>query len=154
MLGPSRNINPPLYMYIGHAQVPPCMPQTTIHIEPKIWFRHGKVVWKSMQGMSRSHKTLPWKWTRLCIRFEDGEEDPSSVRVVLYSNMRCICLNMFCVSFEYENEEHLVLECPLYNSIGNRFPSIFQNVVLICNLNSFFKLYFMDATTLHYSKEF
>ena len=53
-----------------------------------------------------------------------------------------------------------MLECPLYNTIRDRFPSLFQNATL-GNLKSFFQMnhqvdinfYLMEATTLHYSRE-
>lgn len=58
-----------------------------------------------------------------------------------------------------ENEAHFVLKCPLYNSVGDRFSSIFQDVVLD-NLKSFFQkdkkliLAFISRTiALHYSRE-
>ena len=38
-----------------------------------------------------------------------------------------------------ENEAHFVLECPLDNSITDRFPTLFQNVVL-SSLKSLFQL--------------
>ena len=37
------------------------------------------------------------------------------------------------------NEAEFVLECPLYNSIGDRFLSLFQ-IVVLGNLMSFFQL--------------
>ena len=59
-----------------------------------------------------------------------------------------------------ENEARLVLECPLYNPIKDKFPSLFENVI-IRSLKSFFQsdhqvdihLYLTEATTLcHYRK--
>lgn len=45
-----------------------------------------------------------------------------------------------CCSYKViENEAPFVLECPLYNSISDRFPSLFQNVVL-GSLKFFFQL--------------
>ena len=35
----------------------------------------------------------------------------------------------FCSYNAIENEAHLVLECPLYNPIRDKFPSLFENVV-------------------------
>ena len=43
-------------------------------------------------------------------------------------------------------EAHFVLECPLYNSIGDRLPTLFQNVIL-GNLKSFFHLTIKLITT-------
>ena len=59
-----------------------------------------------------------------------------------------------------EIEAHFVLECPLYNSIRDEFPSLFENVVL-GSLKSFFHLihqvdiglYLTEASALHHSRE-
>ena len=53
-----------------------------------------------------------------------------------------------------------MLECLLYKSIKNKFPSLFENVVL-GSLKAFFQLdrqvdislYLTEATTLHHSRE-
>ena len=52
-----------------------------------------------------------------------------------------------------------MLECPLYNPIRDKFPSIFKNVVL-GSLKSFFhdhqvdiSLYLTEATALRHSRE-
>jgi hypothetical protein len=61
----------------------------------------------------------------------------------------------FCSYNTVENEAHYVLECPLYDPIRDKFPSLFENVVL-GSLNSFFQLdhqgdislYLKEATAL------
>ena len=53
-----------------------------------------------------------------------------------------------------------MLECPLYNPIRDKFPSIFENVVL-GSLQSFFQLdqrvnislFLTEATALYHSRE-
>jgi hypothetical protein len=58
------------------------------------------------------------------------------------------------------SEAHFVLECPLYNPIKVKFPSIFENVVLE-SLKSFFqlddqvniRLYTTEATALCHSRK-
>ena len=40
----------------------------------------------------------------------------------------------FCSYNAVENEAHFMLECPIYNPIKDKFPSLFKNVVL-GNLN-------------------
>ena len=53
-----------------------------------------------------------------------------------------------------------MLECPLYNSIRDKFPSLFENVVP-GSLKSFFQLnqqvnislYPTEVTALHHSRE-
>ena len=65
-----------------------------------------------------------------------------------------------CYIFSYnavENEAQFVLECTPYNPIGDKFPSLFENVMLGC-LESFFRfdhqveitLCLMEATALHH----
>ena len=59
-----------------------------------------------------------------------------------------------------ENEAHFVLECPLYNPIRDKFPSLLENLVL-GSLKSFFQLdhqvdisfYLTETTTLRHSRE-
>ena len=66
----------------------------------------------------------------------------------------------FCSYDIVENEAHFVLECPLYNSIRDKFQSLFENVVL-GSLKSFFQLdhqvdislYLMEATALRHCRE-
>ena len=66
----------------------------------------------------------------------------------------------FCSYNVIEFEGHFVLECPLYDSIRDKFPSLFENVVLK-SLKSFYKLdhqvdislYLTEATALCYSSE-
>ena len=66
----------------------------------------------------------------------------------------------FCSYNVVENEAHFVLECPLYNSIRDKFQSLFENVVL-GSLKSFFQLdhqvdislYLTEATALRHSRE-
>ena len=66
----------------------------------------------------------------------------------------------FCSYNAVENEAHFMLECPLYNPIRDKFPSLFENVVPR-SLKSFFpldqqvkiSLYLTKATTLRHSKE-
>ena len=66
----------------------------------------------------------------------------------------------FALTNVVENEAHIVLECPLYNYITNRFPSMFDKVVLD-TLKSFFQLdhqthislYLTKTTTLSYCRE-
>ena len=66
----------------------------------------------------------------------------------------------FAPIMQLENESHFVLECPLYNPIRDKFPSLFENVVL-GNLKSFFEfdhqvdnsLYLTEATALYHSRE-
>ena len=65
----------------------------------------------------------------------------------------------FCSYNEVDIEAHFVLECSLYNPIGDKLPSLFENVVLE-SLMSFFRLdqqldislYLTEATTLRRSK--
>ena len=45
----------------------------------------------------------------------------------------------FCSYNAVENKAHFVLECPLYNPIRDKFPSIFGNV--LGSLKSFFQSY-------------
>ena len=64
----------------------------------------------------------------------------------------------FCSCNAAENEAHFVLECPQYNLIRYKFPSLLKNAVLK-NLESFFQsdhhvdisLYLMKATALCHS---
>ena len=66
----------------------------------------------------------------------------------------------FAPIMQFENEAHLVLECPLYDFIRDKFPSLFKNVVSGC-FKSFFQLdqqvdiilYLTEATTLGHSKK-
>jgi hypothetical protein len=66
----------------------------------------------------------------------------------------------FCSYNAVENETHFVLGCPLYNPIRDKFPSLFENVVL-GSLKSFFELdhqvdislYLTKATALCHSRE-
>ena len=57
-----------------------------------------------------------------------------------------------------ENEAHFVLKCPLYTSVRDRFPTLFQDVVL-GNLKSFFQkdklilAYISQTIALHFSRE-
>ena len=59
-----------------------------------------------------------------------------------------------------EIEAHFMLECPLYKPIRDKFPSLFENVVL-GSLKYFFQLdhqvdislYLKEATALHQSRE-
>ena len=37
----------------------------------------------------------------------------------------------FCSYNAVENGAHFMLECPLYNSIGDKFPSIFKNLAFL-----------------------
>ena len=65
-----------------------------------------------------------------------------------------------CSYIAFENEAYFMLECPLYNPVRDKFPSLFENVVL-GKLKSFFQLdqqinislYLMEATTLRHSRE-
>jgi hypothetical protein len=58
------------------------------------------------------------------------------------------------------NEAHFMLECPLDNSIRDKFPSLFENIVLE-SLKSYLQLdhqvdislYLTEATILHHSRE-
>ena len=66
----------------------------------------------------------------------------------------------FCSNSAVEKEPSFVLECALYNPIRDKFPSLFENVVL-GSLWSFFQLdhevgislYLMEATALRHSSE-
>ena len=59
-----------------------------------------------------------------------------------------------------ENEACFVFECPLSNTIRNRFPFLYLNVVL-GSLKSFFQqnhkldmsMYLIETSALHYSRE-
>ena len=59
-----------------------------------------------------------------------------------------------------ENEAHFVLECSLYNPIRDKFPSLFENV-LLGSFKSFFQFdqqvnicfYLTEATALRHSRE-
>ena len=59
-----------------------------------------------------------------------------------------------------ENETHFVLECSLHKPIRDKFPSLFENVVLGI-LKSFFqldhqvdiRLYLTEVATIHHSRE-
>ena len=65
----------------------------------------------------------------------------------------------FCSYNAIDNEAHFVLECPLYNLAKDKFPSLFENVIL-GSLKSFLQsdqqvdtsLYLTEATVLHNSK--
>jgi hypothetical protein len=66
----------------------------------------------------------------------------------------------FCSYNAVENEAHFVLECPLCNHVRDKFPSLFENVVLE-NLKSFLQLnhqvdinlYLTKATALRHSRD-
>ena len=57
-----------------------------------------------------------------------------------------------------ENEAHFLLECPLYNSIRDKFPSLSKKIIP-GSLKSFFdqqvniRLYLTEATTLRHSRK-
>ena len=64
-----------------------------------------------------------------------------------------------------ESDTYFVLEYPLYNSIRDRFPSLFHNIIVLGTiLKSFFQLdhrintslckaYLIEANALRYSKD-
>ena len=64
----------------------------------------------------------------------------------------------FCSCNAIESESHTILECPLYNSISDKFPSLLENVGL-GNLKCFFhldpqvSLYLSEATALRHFEE-
>ena len=65
----------------------------------------------------------------------------------------------FCSNNVTQNDANFVLECPLYNSITDKFPSLHENVVL-GSLKSFLQLYHsvdisldLTATALCFSKK-
>ena len=58
---------------------------------------------------------------------------PSSHRLTmsrLSHSLQMKTLGHFCSHNVVDCEAHFVLECPLYNSINHKIPSLFQNVVL------------------------
>ena len=69
-------------------------------------------------------------------------------------------MSLSILSKVFKIEAHFVLDCPFYNSIRDRFPSLFQ-VVTLSSLKSFYKLvcwidigcYLTHATTLGYFRE-
>ena len=69
-------------------------------------------------------------------------------------------LYRFCSYNANENETHFVLKCPLYNSIWNKLPSLFENKVP-GSLKSFYHLnhqvdisvYLTETTIIRHSRE-
>ena len=57
----------------------------------------------------------------------------------------------FCFYNAIENDGHFVMECPIYNPIRHKFPSLFENVVL-GSLKSFFQLDYQVDISLYLSK--
>jgi hypothetical protein len=62
----------------------------------------------------------------------------------------------FCFCNIVENEAYFVLECPLYNSLRDKFQSLFKKVLLKSlqlDHQVEFSLYLTEATTLRHSRE-
>ena len=66
----------------------------------------------------------------------------------------------FCSYHAIENEAHLVLECPLFKPIRDKFPSLFENVVRGSPKSVFqldhqvdISLFLKEAIALRHSRE-
>ena len=74
--------------------------------------------------------------------------------------LRTTRLCHFCSYNTIENEANFMLECPMYNPIRDKFPSLFENVVPR-SMKSFFRLdqqvnislYLIEAIALRHSRE-
>ena len=69
-------------------------------------------------------------------------------------------ISHYCSYNAIENHAHFVLESPLYNLFRDKFPSLFENIILE-SLESFFQLdqqvdisiYLTEVTALCHSRE-
>jgi hypothetical protein len=85
---------------------------------------------------------------------------PRTIDLPLKLDNDRLSLFHFCSYNAIESELHIMLECPLYNFISNKFPSILENVIL-GSLKSFFQLdlqvnislYLTVANSLRHSRQ-
>ena len=89
----------------------------------------------SVLAQYRADPTTEHNLMSVQLLMHDFETGPWLTIPIPRDNKACLC----CSYKAIKNEADFVLECPLYNSISDRFPSLFQNVIL-GNLKSFFQL--------------